>query len=385
MMSTTPENTYFAACSPGVEPLLEKEMRILGYLTGPAIQGPVPEEGGFEFTAGPEGLYSANLWLRTAGRILMRLGDFYASGFPELIRKASRLPWDKHLVSGRPVALRVTCKKSKLYHSDAVAERVMEAISDKMGKTVSLKKFDEEAEGRQPQLVIVRFNLDHCTISIDSSGQLLHRRGYRQAVAKAPLRETLAAAMLLGSGWDCKHPLIDPFCGSGTIPIEAALMARRMAPGRNRKFGFMDWPDFDKALWESVVRKADAGVLKECPVIIGTDRDAGAVEAARENAKRAGVDGNIRFEKKAVSSILPGTTKGWLLTNPPYGVRLGSSGDLRDLYSRFGMIVRTRFRGWKVGVLSGNDNLMGHAGIRFEKRWPMLNGGIKVKLATGSV
>ena len=183
------------------------------------------------FNGGLDELYRANLHLRTASRVLVRLGDFYAAAFSELRKKAGRLEWERYLRPGQPVALHVTCHKSKLYHSDAVAERVAGAIGDRLGRPTTMLKPAESEDDSPPQLVIVRLVNDHCTISIDSSGELLHRRGYRLATAKAPLRETLAAGMLLASGWDVRSPLIDPFCGSGTIAIEAALMRAGLPPG----------------------------------------------------------------------------------------------------------------------------------------------------------
>ncbi|MCB0316689.1 MAG: class I SAM-dependent RNA methyltransferase, partial [Calditrichaeota bacterium] len=177
-------------------------------------------------------------------RILLRLGSFYAGGFPELKRKVRRLPWADMLTPKTHFELRVTCHKSRLYHSGAVAERVADAIHQQCGAQPVPAGSSADDEGGASQLIVVRLLRDHCTVSIDTSGEGLHRRGYRQATAKAPLRETLAAAMLLAAGWDDRAPLLDPFCGSGTIAIEAALLARHLAPGLQRRFAFMDWPDF---------------------------------------------------------------------------------------------------------------------------------------------
>ncbi|HMI58776.1 MAG TPA: hypothetical protein VK511_12055, partial [Gemmatimonadaceae bacterium] len=198
------------------------------------------------------------------------------------------------------------------------------------------------------QRFIVRIVNDQCEISADSSGELLHRRGYRQEVAKAPLRETLAAAMVLASGWNGPRgePLLDPMCGSGTIPIEAALIARGIAPGLRREFQFMQWPSFDRTLWNDIVDKARSAVLSPTLDVVGADRDAGAILAATHNAERAGVAGDLRFSAESLSgsiSRLDDIAKGeaWILTNPPYGVRVGESEDLRDLYATLGK-VKTR-------------------------------------------
>jgi putative N6-adenine-specific DNA methylase len=227
---------------------------------------------------------------------------------------------------------------------------------------------------------------DVCTISADTSGALLHRRGYRQAVAKAPLRETIAAAMLLGSDWPGNVPLMDPMCGSGTIPIEAALLARRIAPGLNREFAFKQWPEFDADGWARIVAEAREQELSASPAPIqGSDRDAGAVEAARTNAERAGVASDIEVGRRSLSAIAPPEGRGWLVTNPPYGARIGESGSLRDLYAALGNVVRARFAGWTVAVLSPGDMLQRQIGLDLRERFATLNGGIRVRLAVGEV
>src|SRR4030042_5077613 len=189
------------------------------------------QSGGIEFQGSLHDVYRANFYLRTASRLLVRLGEFYASAFPELRRKASRLLWENYLAPERPIALRVTCQKSHLYHEGAVAERVAGAIADRLGKPPPVQKYNEDSGTELPQLFVVRLVDNLSTISIDSYGALLHRRGYRLATAKAPLRETLASAMVMASGWDGISPLLDPFCGSGTIPIEAALLAPSVRAG----------------------------------------------------------------------------------------------------------------------------------------------------------
>ena len=243
--SATDRFDLFAIAAPGLEPLVERELRALG------IEGAHADAGGVSFTGGREAIYRANLHLRTASRVIARVAEFGARGFPELVRHAKRQPWERYLAAVRPIHLRVTCKKSRLYHSDAVAERVGDAIAKRLGvgglSTIKGGE-DEDAIG---QLVIVRMAHDHCVLSVDTSGALLHRRGYREATAKAPIRETLAAALLLAAEWRVDAPLLDPFCGSGTIAIEAALLARRIAPGLQRRLAFMDWPHFDRALWGS--------------------------------------------------------------------------------------------------------------------------------------
>ena len=210
---------------------------------------------------------------------------------------------------------------------------------------------NEEASGDE-QVVVVRVLRDECLVSLDSSGELLHRRGYRLATAKAPLRETLAAALLMASEWDGVHPLIDPFSGSGTIPIEAALLARKIPPGLNRQFGFQHWRGYEPAKWEALVESARRGILPEAPAtILGSDRDSGAVTAAKSNAERAGVMRDLALEKASVSSLKSPGPVGWMVTNPPYGTRVGERQRLRDLYASLGNILRRDFEGWHLTML----------------------------------
>jgi putative N6-adenine-specific DNA methylase len=229
-------------------------------------------------------------------------------------------------------------------------------------------------------LIVVRLVENLCTISMDSSGALLHRRGYRLATAKAPLRETLASAMVIASGWDEISPLLDPFCGSGTIPIEAALLARRVPAGYSRRFAFMDWPNFDSKFWDELLAHAGKAIASNISKIIASDRDAGAIQAAQANAERAGVADFIEFSRRAISAIDPPPGPGWVITNPPYGVRLKKRNDLRDLYAQFGKVLRTRCLGWRVSLLCDRIQLIHSTGLEFDKGISMMNGGLKVKL-----
>jgi putative N6-adenine-specific DNA methylase len=394
----------FAVCTPGLESFTEQELRIMSFSElAPVEEGRNEIRGGNEFEGSLIDVYRCNLHLRTANRVLIRLGSFYAAGFPELRRKASHLPWEEYLSPDKPVAMRVTCHQSRLYHQRAVAERVAGAILDKMNYPVQIEKYNEELETNSstlnptlppfhtnsqrepPQLILVRLVNDHCTISIDSSGELLHRRGYRLATTKAPLRETLAAAMLLASGWNRTSPLLDPFCGSGTIAIEAALMARRIPPGRSRDFAFMDWPSFDRKVWKTLLSDIPQSHPSPFPKIIASDRDAGAIRAARANAERAGVTDCIEFSCRAVSSIEPPPDRGWVVTNPPYGVRTETNKDLRNLYAQLGQVLRSKCPGWQVTMLCSSLQLIHNSGLIFDEGIPLMNGGIKVRLMRGKV
>jgi putative N6-adenine-specific DNA methylase len=340
---------------------------------------PGEDHGGFELSGTLEHLYRANLMLRTASRVVVRLAEYYASTFSELRKEASRLDWSPFIRPGQRVNIRVTCHKSKLYHSDAVAERILAAINDHF--TVAGRNPRPITSASEGQLILVRLVNDICTISIDSSGELLYKRGYKLAVAKAPLRENIAAAMIRFSGWNAATPLVDPFCGSGTIPIEAAQFATRVPPGINRPFRFFDWPIFDQTRWNSVFENARKAIVDSKPVIYGYDRDAGAIEASQANSARAGQKNNITFKKQAVSYLESIPQVGKIITNPPYGVRVQDNSDLRDLYARFGSILREKYKGWTVVLLSPDDILTANLGLSQPvETLRFLNGGIPVKM-----
>lgn len=369
----------FASTAPGLESIAAGELKSLG------VRGR-QEIGGVAFAGDLNRLYQANLWLRTASRVVARLGHFHASTFYELERRAKKLPWEKFLPASGPVTLRVTCRKSRLYHSDAVAERVLSAISESASRAIQATSgdSDDEAEdtGEAGQLFIVRIIHDEVEISADSSGELLHRRGYRQEVAKAPLRETLAAAMVLASGWRSGEPLLDPMCGSGTIPVEAAMLARGIAPGAQRKFQFMNWPTFDEGRWNAILDNARSSATHSSEKISASDRDAGAIGAALRNAERAGVADTIHFSEKAISDSIADLDDvekgvGWVLTNPPYGIRIGEGEDLRNLYARLGAELKTK-PGWRVGVLTSDIGLIGQTRLTMVSRFDTRNGGIPV-------
>ncbi len=401
-----PEYDAFAIAAPGLEPLVAAELAALD-IRAEAVPG------GVMFRANVGILARAQIGLRTASRVIVRLAEFRATAFSELEREARQLPWARFVGERARFRLRVTCKKSKLYHSDAVAERVAAAVI----RAVPSAVWDEStgapddveliAEGRAEggaenpagaesqssastegdvQLFVVRLDHDRCTISADASGELLHRRGYRLAVARAPLRETLAAAMLLGARWDPVQPLVDPLCGSGTIPIEAAMLARGIAPGLWRTFAAERWPEAHAPAWTKARERAREAVRPSASApIIGADRDDGAIAAAQANAARAGVAADIEWRVDALSALELPPGPGLIIANPPYGVRVGEKGPLRDLFARFGQLVATRAAGWQVALLSADRTLDDQMRLDFEERFKTSNGGIPVRLAVATV
>jgi putative N6-adenine-specific DNA methylase len=367
----------FAVVAPGLEALVADELRALGAAQPLLVEALEP--GGVNFRTDQTGLYAANLHLRVASRVLVRMGSFHAAGFPELERHARRLPWRRFVREGRGVTFRITSRKSRLYHQDAVAQRLLEAVSG----GVAVGAPDTESGAQE---FVVRLFRDECAVSADASGDLLHRRGYRLESAKAPLRETLAAAMLAGAGWSGQAPLLDPMCGSGTVPIEAAMVARRIAPGLGRGFAFERWPEFDRPTWDTVVQRARAQVLPAGMVRIqGSDRDAGAVQAAAANAERAGVAADIEWRRAAISAIEPPAWSGWIVTNPPYGIRVGDRKRLRNLYAQLGNVLRGRCSGWEVAMLTAHPELEHQTGLALRPVLETTNGGIRVRLMRARV
>lgn len=388
----------WAIAAPGLEPIVADELRALGF--GDADAQP----GGVAFRCDASGLAAAQVGLRVASRVVVRIASFRATAFHELERAARKVAWQRFVPAGGRIRLRVTCRKSRLYHSDAVAQRVAEAIeravpgatapdpargTDANEDPVATGAIDEDDADldETSQLFLVRLDRDLCIISADASGVLLHRRGYRVAVAKAPLRETLAAAMLLGAHWNPATPLVDPLCGSGTIAIEAAMMARRIAPGLARNFAAERWPEVGTSVFDAAKDRAREVMLPRASApIVGSDRDAGAIDAARANAERAGLGADIEFLKRALSAARPpnmlAPVAGLLIANPPYGVRIGDATALRDLFARIGQLARGPFTGWSVALLSADRALDAQVKLPFTERFRTSNGGIPVRLVT---
>ncbi len=330
----------FVVCTPGLEPLTLAEVARLG------VANPKALHGGIACSATWPQMWGLNLHIRTATRILVRVARFEAERFDSLQRVLRALDWAAWIPPDRGLRVSVTSSGSKLFHTDAVAERVLEVVPHRP---------DTPAEEPVNEL-FVRIVDNDVTVSLNTSGDPLYRRGWRTEVGRAPMRETLGAALIIASGWDRKAPLVDPFCGSGTIAIEAALIARRSPPGRHRRFAFMDWPTFDQARWDRLLAAADADVLDRSVTIVGSDHDEGAVAAATANAARAGVEGLTSFACRSVSALEPpGTRPGWLVTNPPYGHRVGDD-DLRNLYDRFADVLTARFAGWRLAFVNSETS-----------------------------
>lgn len=367
--------SLFVGAAPGLEPRLADEARALGL----AGSEPRVVAGGIELDGDRTTLYRANLELGLATQVRLRLGRFHAAHFSELVRRASELPWERWLSPGAHVRFRSTAQRSRLHHTGAIDERVAEAIAARLGGPVIVADGEEDVA-----LVHARFERDEVTLSLDTSGAPLHRRGYRLATAKAPLREDLARALVITSGWDRRSPLVDPMAGSGTIAIEAAMLARGIAPGRARRFAFEDAPTHDAALLSRLRDESDeragvgSGSPDASPRILARDRDEGAVTAARANAERVGV--TLEHAVAPLSEPFAiDTDEGALVTNPPWGVRVARDRDLRPLYDRLGALIDALPPRWEVGVVAANAELVRRAHMPLRSALLTDAGGTKVR------
>ncbi|MEM6304679.1 MAG: class I SAM-dependent RNA methyltransferase [Pseudomonadota bacterium] len=355
----------FLVCPPGFEPSLAQEAQERGFSDVRAARGGVSVEGGWEE------VWRANLQLRGAARVLVRVGSFMAFHLAQLDKRARKFNWGALLRADVPVRVEVTCKASKIYHAKAAAQRIETALREAHGLTVSA-----EAD----LLVKLRIARNEVTISLDSSGTALHQRGHKQAVGKAPMRENLAALFLRACGYRAGEPLVDFMCGSGTFVIEAAEIAAGLWPGRTRGFAFEHFASFDAARW-AAMKAADAPCVPE-PCFFGSDRDQGAVAMSTANAARAGVAACCTFSCAGLSEARPPDgPAGLVILNPPYGARIGNKKPLFALYGTMGEVLKAHFAGWRVGVVTSDDALAKATGLPW-RAGPLSvpHGGLKVRL-----
>lgn len=352
----------FLVTAPGMEALLADEARALGLDVRGTQPGGVTIEGGW-----PE-VWHANRELRGATRVLARLCEFRAMHLAQLDKRARKQPWSDWLRPDVPVRVEAICRKSRIYHHKAAAQRVERAVSETLGVAIS-----KDAE----ITLKVRIEDDLCTISVDTSGASLHKRGLKQQVNKAPMRETLAALFLRACGFDGHEAVYDPMCGSGTFPIEAAEISAGLSPGRARSFSF-----------EKLATYQGAPALPAQPTpggpvrFFGSDRDTGAITMSRSNAERAGVATLVQFTAMPISDITaPDTAPGLIIVNPPYGGRVGNKKPLFGLYAAMGARLMQEFSGWRVGVITSEAGLAKATSLPFLPPGPIVDhGGIKVRL-----
>ncbi len=351
-----------AVCTPGLELLCSAELADLGCRPKPAGPGTV------EFAANARQLYAANVWLRTASRVMVEVGRFRATDFAHLERAVASIDWSPWIRDDIAPKFRVSSNESKLYHTEAVAERLHRQIGA------------PAQPGQAEQLVIVRIKRNTVTMRVDSSGDALHLRPWRTEIGPAPIRTTMAAAMLRLSDWSADAPLLDPFCGSGTIAIEAALAARGMPVGGQRRYAFQHWADFEPGTWASVAgeivsrHRSSAG-----QPIWASDRDSAQILRAKNNAERAGVSDDIDFSTNVVSHLKAQTGNGLVITNPPYGKRVGD-GRLDGLYRRFGSQVRERLAGFDLTMVCPDSGLAKRADRNLKSVASFRHGGLRVNV-----
>lgn len=361
---------YFATVARGLESLAAQELEELG------AQSVKPGFCGVAFQGDRKLLYQVNLWARLPFRILLRLAAFPCRDAEDLYRGIQTLPWQDYLTPDFTLAVDATGKTQQLNHSHFTALQVKNAIVDQQRQQFGARS---HINTQTPDVRInVHLHRDRCIVSLDSSGSSLHRRGYRPAVGTAPLKESLAAALIRLSGWQPDQAFMDPLCGSGTLPLEACLQGLNIAPGLFRQqFGFQTWPDFDAPLWQSLQAEAREQQLPQLPMPMwGSDRDSDVIEQARLNARNCGIANHIWFEPIDLQDIKPPTDSGILLCNPPYGERLGDSQKLGGFYRQLGQVLKQRFKGWTAFVLSGNKALSQSIGLKSSQRTAINNGSI---------
>jgi len=355
----------FLATAPGLEPVLWDEVRTKGF------KQPKPVPGGVVIRGSWPEVWRANLWVRGAGRVLARVDAFRVVHLAQLDARARRVPWGDVLRADAPFRVEASCAGSRIYHSGAAAERIATAITETLGAP----------EAPEAEVVVrARIENDLCTISLDTSGELLHRRGHKQAVNAAPMRETMASLFLRQCGFSGAEPVLDPMCGSGTFVIEAAEIAARLNPGRSRHFAFEKLATFDAEAWQRMrgVQSARVPTVR----FHGSDRDAGAVAMSRANAERAGVGGYTEFRQGSISELAaPPGPPGLVMVNPPYGARIGDRQQLAPLYRALGQTLRSRFTGWRVGLIASEPALARATGLPFlPPGAPVPHGGLRVSL-----
>src|SRR5262245_46379120 len=366
---------YFATCARGLEPYLANELRGIG--AEQVREG----RGGVEFAGDAALVYRANLWLRTAVRVLKPVLKAHVESPDELYAAVQSVEWSSFMTPDHTLAVDCNVRDSRITHSQYAARRVKDAICDQF----------VARSGRRPSVDVERpmvgLNLhifrDDSILSLDSSWDSLHKRGYRPALTKAPLNEALAAGLILSTGWTGEIPLVDPMCGSGSLPIEAAWIALRRPAGLTRKhFGFMGWLDFDVGRWTAIRNEARQQILKRLPAYVGgSDIRSDAIEHARANSRAAGIGNMLTFERQDLRDFQPPDgPKGVVICNPPYGERIGDESELRGVYRRMGQVFAERCRGWQCFVFTANEAPWREISMKPVSVTPFWNGKIACRL-----
>lgn len=367
---------YFATTSPGFEKLLA------GEIAGFGAKKLDEYKGGVEFDATNKKFYRACYESRLANRILIRVDEFRSRDFPEMYNKTRRYQWERLLSGENEIYVKGVAHQTRLIHTDRIESAVGEGIRDHFSEDLGVEppKIVDDADGAQ--YILARISEERCQLSLDASGELLHRRGWRAQSVEAPIRETTAAAVLLGADWSGERTLFDPMCGSGTFPIQAGRMAVGRPPGEYRSFAFHRWDNFRPDLWDEVVEEAARKVsYPEAPIAYGADVAQEAVDAARANSESAEVEDVVVFRCADVSEAQPPVDEpGLMICNPPYGRRLPDQSEGEAVWRQLLDVFAERFQGWTLAVLLPGEITPGHPALIFEKRLRFRNGGIPVRL-----
>lgn len=364
------EMEFIAPCHFGLEAVLKREITDLGYEIVSV------EDGRVTFKGGAEALVRANIFIRTAERIMLKVGSFRAVTFDELFEGTKALPWEEMIPKdGKFWVTKATTNKSKLFSGSDIQSIVKKAIVDRLKGIYHINWFEENGAEYPIRVFILK---DIVTIALDTSGVSLHKRGYRQLVGKAPISETLAAALIMLTPWNKDRILVDPFCGSGTFPIEAAMIGANMAPGMNREFIAENWKNIvPKKVWYEAVTEAEDAILRDVKMNIqGYDLDSGIVKCAMQNAREAGVDEHIHFQQRDMRDLSSPKKYGFIITNPPYGERLEDKADLPKLYKDIGATF-DKLDTWSKFIITSYEDAEKYLGRKATKNRKIYNGMIK--------
>jgi len=366
---TATEIELIATCSFGLEALVARELKDLGY------KQQVVENGKVTFTADLSAICRSNMWLRTADRVRLKIGEFKATTFDDLFEQTKSLPWSELIPDNAAFPVDGKSVQSTLFSISDSQAIVKKAIVESLKNRYNTGWFKEDGPLYRIEISILR---DIATLTIDTSGAGLHKRGYRQSGSGAPLRETLAAALVLIARWQPGITLIDPLCGSGTIPIEAALIGQNIAPGMNRNFAAEEWPTIPKHLWHEARREThDLLDSNQKLDLGGTDINPAAIKNARVNAVEAGVEDLIHFQVRPLSELSSKKKYGKVICNPPYGERLGNQNEVEHLYQEMGRIYKS-LDTWSWYTLTAHEDFERLFSRKASKRRKLYNGNIKV-------
>ena len=357
-------------CHFGLEAVLKREIYDLGYEITKV------EDGRVTFEGDEEAICRANIFLRTAERVMIQVGRFKATTFEELFQGIKNLPWEEYIPEdGKFWVKKASSINSKLFSPSDIQSIAKKAMVERMKQKYHKEWFKEDGAAYPVRIFLLK---DEVTVALDTSGDSLHKRGYRTMTSKAPLTETLAASLIMLTPWRKDRILVDPFCGSGTFPIEAAMIAANIAPGMNRDFTAEEWTNLiDRKLWYECVKEAEDMIDTTVKVDIqGYDIDGDVIKAARENAKRAGVEHMIHFQQRAVADLRHPKKYGFIITNPPYGERLEDKADLPELYTQIGQAYQ-RLDSWSMFLITSYTETEKYIGRKVDKNRKIYNGMLK--------